>query len=473
MPGATTPQGTDRRDGLARRMPAAQRAYLAVISVAGLVVTALVARRGIPDVEAFVALALVALGAELICVRLPSGATASALMVPVIAGVYALGADGAYLAGGLLAGFGGLYLPDIRDRRFARLIFNSAMLVLAGVASASVFSLFDPAAGSSVPLFLVATIPTAVTFVAVNVGLLVPMLVLDQRRPAREFLASLSPFHVQYIPFAVIGTGLGWVYLTTGPLVIPFAVAPVLVARHTFRSYLALREAHEETLRTLVRTLERKDPYTAGHVERVARFSRLIGEELGLSELRQERLRYAALMHDVGKLVVPNALLRKPARLTPEEYERVRLHEAVSVELLRRVDFLRPIATSASPRYARYDARGGHDPIEPYAIVVADAFDAMTSTRPYRRALPQHVAFAELRRHAGSQFHPACVDALIRAIERRGERHGLGHEAEVVVFDADPPVRGPGSAGLGDLAPEFERARSSGREIDPAGRTSS
>lgn len=448
-------------------MPTAQRAYLGAVAVAALAVAVAVARTGIPDLRAFAIFAAVAVGAELICVRLPNGATASAVMVPVIAAIYALGADGAYLAGGLVAGFGGLYLPDLRARRFARVTFNTAMLALSGVAAALVFAVFDPAAHASVPRFLLATAPAGLVFVAANVALLVPMLVLDQGRPSREFLASLAPFHVQYIPFAVIGTGLGWLYLTTGPLVVPFVVAPVVVARFTFRSYLSLREVYEETLRTLVRTLERKDPYTAGHVERVAKYARYIGDDLGLSELRQERLRYAALMHDVGKLVVPSRLLRKPNRLTAEEYERVRLHEAVSVELLRRIDFLRPIATSASPRYARYDARGGHDPIEPYVIVVADAFDAMTSTRPYRRALPQDVAFAELRRHAGSQFHPACVESLIRAIERKGERHGLGYEEDIIVFDEAPPVRGPGSAGLGDLAPD-ERGGAS----QPVGRGS-
>lgn len=438
-------------------MKAAQRLYFGVVVVTGALVGALIVRGGIPDVRAMATFALVAMAGELISVRLPNGATASALMVPVVAAIYALGSEGAYFAGALVATCGGLYLPDVRDRRAARVAFNAAMLLLAGAAAASVFAVLDPATHASVPRFLVATAPAALAFLVVNVAVLVPMLVLAHDRPAREFLAGLSPFHAQYIPFAVIGTGLGWVYLAIGPLVVPFVVAPVVVARSTFRAYLALREAHEETLRTLVRTLERKDPYTAGHVERVAKYARYIGEELGLSEIRQERLRYAALMHDVGKLVVSNRLLCKPGRLTAEEYERVRLHEAVSVELLRRIDFLRPIATSASPRYARYDARGAHDVIEPYVIVVADAYDAMTSTRPYRRALPQHVAFAELRRHAGTQFHPACVEALIRSLERREERHGLGYEEQAVVFDVAPPVRGPGSAGLGDLAPTVVR----------------
>ena len=84
---------------------------------------------------------------------------------------------------------------------------------------------------------------------------------------------------------------------------------------------------------------------------------------------------------------------------------------------------------------------------------MADAFDAMTSTRSYRRALPMEVAFEALRNKAGSQFHPECVDALIAAIEDRGERHGLGHEDDAVEFEVAPPVAGVGSAGLGDREP--------------------
>jgi len=279
------------------------------------------------------------------------------------------------------------------------------------------------------------------------------MLALATDRPARRFLRDLNPFHLQYVPFVLVGAGLGWLYLGLGPVVVPFAVAPVLIARHTFASYLALKDAHEGTLGILVRALDRKDRYTAGHVERVARYAGYIGEEFRLSHVRQERLRYAALMHDVGKLVVANHLLNKPDLLTPEEYEQVRVHEMVSVDLLRRIDFLRPIAGSASPRYARYDRRSGRrEPIEPYIVVVADAYDAMTSTRPYRQALPQETAFAELRRHAGTQFHPECVEALIRALGRRGERHGFGYEDEITLFESPPPVRGTGSAGLGHLA---------------------
>ena len=436
-----------------------QRLYLATVVVAGVSTAVAVARPGVPRPGAFVLFAALALGAELMSVRLPGGATASALMGPLMAALITQGGAGAYLAGGLVAGFGGCYLPDLRQRRRDRVAFNSAQLLLSGCASALVFAALDPAGSDSVPRVLAAALAGGLVFLLANVALLAPMLAMATDRSPRAVVRELNPLHLQYIPFGFTGTALGWMYVAMGPMVVPLSLAPVLIARQTFSSYLALKAAHESTLRTLVRALERKDPYTAGHTERVARYARYVGEELGLSESRLERLRFAALMHDVGKLVVSNHLLNKPGRLTAEEYEQVRLHESVSVEILERIDFLRPVASATSQRYHRYDAVDARSqPIEPYIIVVADAYDAMTSTRSYRRAMSQAVSFAELRRCAGTQFHPGCVEALIRALQRRREVHGPGYEVDVYPFAVPPPVRGPGSAGLGDLAPTPARS---------------
>jgi HD-GYP domain-containing protein (c-di-GMP phosphodiesterase class II) len=214
-------------------------------------------------------------------------------------------------------------------------------------------------------------------------------------RPARELVKEVRPVYLQCLPFALIGGAFGWLYLQLGAIVVPLLAVPVLIARQTFMSSIQLRSAYEETLRILVKALEEKDRYTAGHAGRVATYAQYVGEELGFSAARLERLRYAALMHDIGKLIVPNQLLNKPGRLTESEFERVRRHEHVSVELLRRIDFLAPIAGDTTTEAANA-AVDGSGIIEPAIIHVADAFDAMTSTRSYRRALSQETAFEEL-----------------------------------------------------------------------------
>ena len=214
---------------------------------------------------------------------------------------------------------------------------------------------------------------------------------------------------------------------------------------------MRVKESHEETVGMLIHALEAKDRYTAGHAERVATYPRYIGEELNFMPARLERLRFAALMHDIGKLVVPNQLLNKPDRLTPEEFAQVRIHEKVSVQMLSHIDFLRPIAAAGHSDNTKFDPDDLDHPIEPYIVMIADAYDAMTSTRAYRKALTQDVAFQELRDKAGVQFHPECVEALIRAIEAKDEHHGAGFEAEPEFESA--PDAGVGSAGLGDLLP--------------------
>src|SRR6185295_7173750 len=141
----------------------------------------------------------------------------------------------------------------------------------------------------------------------------------------------------------------------------------------------------------------------------VATFSEYVGTELSFGERRMERLRYAALMHDIGKLVVPNQLLNKPGRLTEAEFERVKRHEPVSVELLRRIVFLAPVAGDTTTEAATA-AVDGSGLVEPAIIHVADAYDAMTSTRAYRQALSQETAFEELRAGSGTQFNAQCVE---------------------------------------------------------------
>jgi hypothetical protein len=119
---------------------------------------------------------------------------------------------------------------------------------------------------------------------------------------------------------------------------------------------------------------------------------------------------------------------------------------------------LAPVAPAALSELGHFDGVAGRAAlVEPQIIAVADAYDAMTSTRSYRRALTQEVAFRELRGGSGAQFNPRCVEALITAVERRGETHGAGHESAGVRWQIPPPQRGTGSAGLGDFAPDPPR----------------
>jgi hypothetical protein len=341
----------------------------------------------------------------------------------------------------------------LRAREWQKIGFNAGADTIALLAAGTLFWAIADQFGSGSLSLIIATSAAALAYLIANSTLVSLPVSLSSGEPYRTALRKIMAFDLSAYPFAVLGLGLGWVYLNLGIAVLPLLVVPILIARRTFASYLELRTAQEQTIETLILALEAKDRYTAGHAQRVAMFCEYVGVELGFSPGRMDRLRYAALMHDIGKLIVPNQLLNKPGRLTASEYERVRRHEGVSVELLRRIDFLAPVAGDTTTEAATA-AVDGEGLVEPAIIHVADAFDAMTSTRSYRKALTQETAFLELRQGAGTQFNAECVEALIRAIEQRGEHYGAGYEVEPHEWDVAPPEAGTGSAGLGDVLPD-------------------
>ncbi|MBM3659079.1 MAG: HD domain-containing protein [Actinobacteria bacterium] len=407
-----------------------------------------------PPIDQVLILGLLFAVAENRSVELPNKSSLSASLMIAMTAIVLFSAPAPNL-GPLVVGLcGGLYLPQLRSRDWRKVLFNSANFGLSSLAASALFELIVPTAPA--PAFLLAaSIPVALLYSLANSALLVPAMSMLTHRSLADVSQEMWVSDIQILPFGFLGVLLGELYLNLDGWVVPLFVAPIFIARQAFASYLQLRAAQEATLSTLVRALESKDRYTAGHVERVARFSQYMGQELGFRQSRLERLRYAALMHDIGKLIVPNQILNKPGKLTAAEYDRMRHHEFVSVEVLRRIDFLAPVVPSIEA-----DHSGGSDPnssLEARIILVADAFDAMTSTRAYRRALTQEVAFAELRDKAGSQFDAECVDALVRSIEAKREIYGAGFEGDVADFKAPPPTTGTGSAGLGDLAQDSER----------------
>jgi diguanylate cyclase (GGDEF)-like protein len=184
-------------------------------------------------------------------------------------------------------------------------------------------------------------------------------------------------------------------------------------------------EHHTRTLSSaLARAVDAKDSYTRSHCQTVSQLCALIGAELGFEGERLTRLRLAGLLHDVGKIGVPDAILNKPAKLTDDEYEHMKRHSLLGYDIVQAAD-MELEARWVRHHHERYDGGGYPDglageeiPLEARIILVADAFEAMTSDRPYRKAPGQDFAIEELRTHAGAQFDPAVVAALTRLLER-------------------------------------------------------
>jgi len=186
------------------------------------------------------------------------------------------------------------------------------------------------------------------------------------------------------------------------------------------------RAAYVGAIRALAAALDARDPYTAGHSERVSELSVRIGQQMHLTDADLDVLRLGALLHDIGKIGLSDEVLRKPASLTAEEFEQIKRHPALGARILRLVPFLAPHLPIVELHHERPDGQGypfglrGDDiPLGARIVHVADAFDAMTSARAYRPARGALEAIAELRRLAGTQFDPASVDALVAAVPLR------------------------------------------------------
>jgi len=211
-------------------------------------------------------------------------------------------------------------------------------------------------------------------------------------------------------------------------------------------AYEKLEESSLQAIESLNATVEAKDPYTAGHSVRVQRIAVAIGEELELPKERLDPLRLAALLHDIGKLAVPDAVLTKPAKLTDEEFELIKRHSEDGARIVGKFGPLRETVPIIRHHHERWDGRGYPDriaadeiPLEAAVVGLADAWDAMTTDRPYHRALTLEEAFAEVRKGRGTQFAPAVVDAFLSAHRRRPVEFRIAEDdeaQEIVVAEA-------------------------------------
>jgi putative nucleotidyltransferase with HDIG domain len=193
------------------------------------------------------------------------------------------------------------------------------------------------------------------------------------------------------------------------------------------RLIAALEQGYLDTIRSLAGAIDAKDPYTRGHAQRVADLSVEIGRELRLGEREQRALAYAGILHDIGKIGVPEPLLGKVAPLSGPELEVMRAHPVIGAEIVKGVEFLRDAAPAIRSHHERWDGTGYPDRLRGEAIPLvarivnaADTWDACTSERPYQAALPPDEVLSILASLRGTQIDPAVHDALLRVLRRRG-----------------------------------------------------
>ena len=226
------------------------------------------------------------------------------------------------------------------------------------------------------------------------------------------------------------------------------------------RLYENIQKVYLSTIEVLATAIDAKDPYTQGHSRRVTQYSVAIAEELSLSPKEIESIRYAGLLHDVGKIGIKDSIIRKPGRLTDEEYAIIKKHPAIGAKILRPVDFLADKIPGVLHHHEYYDGRGYPEhltgesiPLAGRIICVADAFDAMTTNRPYRKGLSVKTAVGELQKFSGKQFDPVCVEAFMRAFERKLFQYFEKIEGsdDMILIDDETENRDPADGIHGEL----------------------
>jgi hypothetical protein len=243
----------------------------------------------------------------------------------------------------------------------------------------------------------------------------------------REGLESSLPLLLASdFGYACLGLVIASLWAVMSWFAAVLVLVTLFVARWAMGQFAEQQRAYAATVNALCQAVETKDYYTRGHGDRVSRGAVMIARKIRMSSGRTDAIRFAGMLHDVGKLGVPTKVLQKTGPLTPEEFAAIQLHPMRGLEIVREIGFLYEALNGIMHHHERIDGRGypmglaGHE-IPEFAriIAVADAFDSMTTTRSYREAQSIQVALDQLRKGAGTQFDPLVVEAFIAALDEK------------------------------------------------------
>ena len=352
-----------------------------------------------------------------------SPSSAAMLASVVLAGPVGAAIVGACTALGLRRG------PSILQR-----VFNTAMYALSAYLAGRAFLALGGHVGlpdeQSFPGIIAPFAGAALVLVVANHGLLSGVLWLTRPpdgTPSGVGVGLSGRLLLSDLGYAAYGLLIAALWSVVGFFAPLLVLIPLFVARWAVAQFAEQQKAYEATVGALCQAVETKDFYTRGHSDRVSRGSVMIAREIGMRGERVEAIRYAGMLHDVGKLGVPTKVLQKTGKLTEEEYDAIQLHPMRGLDIVREIGFLDEALAGIMHHHERIDGRGypmglAGDEIPEFArvLAVADAFDSMTSTRSYRGARPVAEAIEELRKWSGTQFDPAFVDAFVAALKREG-----------------------------------------------------
>ncbi len=300
-------------------------------------------------------------------------------------------------------------------------IFNASQLIIS-IYLASL--LIKPWIGTLIAIdaYLVANAFIAsLVYFFVNTVLVTFVISLSEKlNPWNIWVTNFRILTPHYLALTPLGFVVAVIYFYIGPFGLILFFLPFLLARHSFKLYMDMRDNYLNTIETLIKSIEAKDQYTKGHSERVANYSVAIGRQLTLDGAELEQLNYLALLHDIGKVAVSDSVLNKVDKLTNGEFDLVKQHPQIGADIIKDIKLLTDEKKVVLHHHERFDGCGYPDklegeeiPLMARIIAVADCFDAMTSNRAYRDATSYSAAINEILECSGKQFDPKVVKAFI------------------------------------------------------------
>ena len=305
---------------------------------------------------------------------------------------------------------------------FYKSLFNIAQSVIV----TALTSLCYLGIGGKIGVF--SAIPTIVILLLgmiINTSIISGFISLSEKTDfVNTWIGNIRGVFPSAIAVGTLGIIISLAFISYGYWAVILFSGPLLLARYSFRLYMEMRNLYISTIQALNKTVEAKDPYTSGHANRVGEYAVELAEAFELPFTSIENIKTAAILHDIGKIGINDSILNKASKLTVEEYHEIMKHPSIGADIISKVDFLKDITIIVKHHHERYDGKGYPDglkgdeiPIEASILMIADSYDAMTSDRPYRKALTPEEAVEELRKNSGTQFHPELVTKFISIIE--------------------------------------------------------
>jgi putative nucleotidyltransferase with HDIG domain len=309
----------------------------------------------------------------------------------------------------------------LQRKPIRKLAFNIPLLVITVGISGYVYKVFGSLGTPDSPIFLIPLLAAGIVYYLVNTWAISLVIAFDSgKNPYYVWKQNYMWYFFHIFAFLPIGAVIALLYSNVGEWTIALFIIPLFLARYSFQLYLDMRETNIETVTALTSAIDASDAYTHGHSSRVSAYALRVAERMNWSSKDMETLQYAALLHDVGKIAVNNEILHKVGPLTEDDWDSLRSHSDIGADIVEQLKFLKTAAQIIRCHHERPDGKGyprglkeDEIPMGAHILNVVDAFDAMTSDRPYRKALPIEKVIKELETNKGTQFQRDIADLIL------------------------------------------------------------